>query len=276
MALRPRTSRPEDVLMDVAIAAAQAGGEVILQAHRSRRPGAIAPSSQKGLNDFVTEVDRAAEARIVSIIRDVYPDHDIQAEETPDEPFTSEYRWIVDPLDGTTNFIHGYPMFAVSIGLSYQGRMMMGVVFDPLRDELFRAEAGAGAFLNDQRLQMSEVSQLRDALLVTGFPFKAQQHLHKYLQIFEELFKASSGIRRLGSASLDMAYVAAGRADGFFEMILSPWDMAAGAVLVLEAGGVVTDFMGGEDFMDAGHVVAGRGEVVEEMLRRIARHFPLW
>jgi myo-inositol-1(or 4)-monophosphatase len=276
MSPRLKSSRPEDLLMDVAMAAAQAGGEVILQAHRSRRPGVLAPSSEKGVNDFVTEVDRAAQERIVSIIRDVYPDHDIQAEEAPAEEFRSDYRWIVDPLDGTTNFIHGYPMFAVSVGLSYQGRMVMGVVFDPLRHEMFRAEAGTGAFLNDQRLQMSEVSRLRDALLVTGFPFKAQQYLHKYLQIFEDLFKASSGIRRLGSASLDMAYVAAGRADGFFEMVLSPWDMAAGAVLVLEAGGVVTDFTGGEDYMDAGHVVAGRPEVVEEMLRRIGRHLPLW
>ncbi len=273
---RSRTSDPEEVLMDVAMAAAQAGGEVILEAHRGRRPGQIAASSMKGVNDFVTEVDKAAEQRIVSIIREVYPDHDIQAEESPNQTFTSDFRWIVDPLDGTTNFIHGYPMFAVSVGLSYRGRMVMGVVFDPLRGELFRAEAGHGAFLNDQPLKLSEVGNLREALLTTGFPFKAQQHLHRYLQIFEELFKASSGIRRLGSASLDMAWVAAGRADGFFEMVLSPWDMAAGAVLVLEAGGVVTDFQGGEDYMDSGHVVAGRAEIVEEMLRRIGRHLPLW
>jgi len=274
--MRRRGATPEDVLMDVAVAAAQAGGEVILQAYRERRPGAQAAATLKGANDFVTEVDRAAEDRIVSIIREVYPDHDMQAEETPAVPYTSDYRWIIDPLDGTTNFIHGYPMFAVSVGLSYRGRMVMGVVFDPLRAELFRAEAGHGAYLNDRPLQLSEVTRLNDALLATGFPFKAQQHLHKYLQIFEDLFRHSSGIRRLGSASLDLAYVAAGRADGFFELMLSPWDMAAGAVLVLEAGGIVTDFLGGEDYMDAGHIVAGRQEIVEEMLQRISRHTPLF
>jgi len=154
--------------------------------------------------------------------------------------------------------------------------MVAGVVFDPLRNELFRAEAGKGAYLNDKRIQCSEVRTLKEALLVTGFPFKAQQHLHKYLQIFEELFKGSSGIRRAGAASLDLAYVASGRADGFFEMVLSPWDMAAGSVLVLEAGGVVTDFTGGEDYIDTGHVVAGHASVVEQILPRIARHFPLF
>jgi myo-inositol-1(or 4)-monophosphatase len=271
-----RGAAPEDALMDVAVAAAQAGGEVVLQAHRSRRPGMLAAAVEKGANDFVTEVDRAAEDRIVSIIKEVFPGHDIQAEETPPEPYSSDYRWIIDPLDGTTNFIHGYPMFAVSLGLSYRGRMVMGVVFDPLRAELFRAEAGHGAFLNDKPLELSEVRQLGGALLATGFPVRTPQHLHKYLRIFEDLFRHSSGVRRLGSASLDLAYVAAGRVDGFFEMVLSPWDMAAGAVLVLEAGGLVTDFLGGEDYMDAGHIVAGRQEIVEEMLQRIARHTPLF
>jgi myo-inositol-1(or 4)-monophosphatase len=262
--------------MDVAIAAAQAGGEVILKAHRARVPGTPTASTSKGINDFVTEVDRQAENRIISVIREVYPDHDFQAEETEPRPFTSDYRWIIDPLDGTTNFIHGYPMFAVSVGLSHQGGMKLGVVFDPLRGELFRAEAGEGAFLNDKPIHVSGVRKLDEALLVTGFPFKAQDHLHKYLEIFKELFKASSGIRRAGAASLDMAYVAAGRADGFFELVLSPWDMAAGAVLVSEAGGVVTDFVGGERFMEEGHVVAGHPAIVEQILPRIARHFPLW
>ncbi|HKY32716.1 MAG TPA: inositol monophosphatase family protein [Candidatus Polarisedimenticolia bacterium] len=271
-----RKGAGDELLLDIAVAAAQAGGEVILKAHGARSPGALTPSTAKGVNDYVTEVDREAESRIVSIIKEVYPDHDIQAEETPESAYTSEYRWIIDPLDGTTNFIHGYPMFAVSVGLSHRNRMRLGVVFDPLRSELFRAEAGAGAYLNDAPLRLGEQRRLREALLVTGFPFKAQHHLHKYLQIFEELFKASSGIRRAGSASLDLAYVAAGRADGFFEMVLSPWDMAAGAVLVLEAGGVVCDFEGGEDYMGTGNIVAGHSSVVEEMLPRIARHFPLW
>ena len=270
-----RGSKVEDALVDVAVAAAQAGGEVILKAHRARVPGTLTESSTKGMNDYVTEVDRAAEDRIISVIREIYPDHDFQAEETPQEEFRSDYRWIIDPLDGTTNFIHGYPMFAVSVGLAHKGRMKVGVVFDPLRGELFRAETGQGAWLNDVRIQVSQVRRLEEALLTTGFPFKAQQHLHKYLEIFKELFKASSGIRRAGAAALDLAYVAAGRADGFFEMMLSPWDMAAGAVLVTEAGGVVTDFTGGESYMDEGHIVAGHPALVEQILPRIARHFPL-
>jgi myo-inositol-1(or 4)-monophosphatase len=266
----------EDVLIDVAIAAAHAGGEVILKAHGKRRPGTLTASTAKGLNDYVTEVDRQAEDRIISVIREVCPDHDFQAEETPQAEFKSDYRWIIDPLDGTTNFIHGYPMFAVSVGLSHMGKMKLGVVFDPLRGELFRAESGKGAFLDDEPIRVSEVRRLADALLVTGFPFKAQEHLHKYLEIFKELFKATSGIRRAGAASLDMAYVAAGRADGFFELRLSPWDMAAGAVLVTEAGGVVTDFTGGESYMEEGHIVAGHPAIVEEILPHIARHLPLW
>lgn len=262
--------------MDVAVAAAQAGGEVILKAHKDRQPGRLTDFTTKGQNDFVTAIDREAEARIISIIREVYPGHDLQAEESPREPSRSEYRWIIDPLDGTTNFIHGYPMFAVSIGLSYKGRMQMGVVFDPLRGELFRAEAGQGAYLNDRRIQVSEVRRLQDGLLLTGFPFKGRQYLHKYLAIFEELFRAASGIRRGGAAALDLAYVACGRADGFFELLLSPWDMAAGVVLILEAGGVVTDFTGGDAYMATGHIVAGHETVVEQMLPRIARQFPLW
>jgi len=265
-----------DSILDIAIAAAHAGGEVILDAHRKRVPGRLTASTSKGLNDFVTEVDRAAESRIISVIKDIYPDHDIQAEESPPSPYTSDYRWIVDPLDGTTNFMHGYPMFAVSIGLSFQGRMQLGVIYDPLRNELFRAEAGKGAYLNDVEIHLSEVRQLQDALLLTGFPFRAQMHIDKYQSIFKELFKASSGVRRAGSACLDMAYVACGRAEGFFEMILSPWDMAAGAVLVIEAGGVVTDFTGGEHYMESGNIVAGHAQIVEQILPRIARHFPLW
>lgn len=265
----------EEALLDVAVAAAQAGGEVIMKAHKARRPGTPTASTTKGYNDYVTEVDRTAEERIVSVIHEIFPGHDIQAEETPPSEFRSEFRWIIDPLDGTTNFIHGYPMFAVSVGLSHAGSMRLGVVFDPLRGELFTAETGRGAFLNGRPIGVSEVRRLDEALLLTGFPFKSQDHLHKYLEIFKELFKASSGIRRAGAASLDMAYVACGRADAFFELVLSPWDMAAGAVLVTEAGGVVTDFTGGEQFMEEGHVVAAHPALIEQMLPRIARHFPL-
>jgi len=262
-------------LLEVARCAAQAGGEVILDAHRKRGPGSWT-ATEKGRNDFVTDVDRAAEERILGIIRDVYPDHEIQAEESPATSGSSEYRWIIDPLDGTTNFIHGFPMFAVSIGLSYQGRMKLGVVFDPLRSELFHAEAGRGAFLNDNRIRVSEVRELKDALLLTGFPFKGQRYLRKYLDIFAEMFRASSGIRRAGSASLDLAYVACGRSDAFFEMLLSPWDMAAGAVLVLEAGGMVTDFTGDENYMTEGHIVAGHEALVWQMLPLIKRQLPIW
>ena len=266
----------EHALMDVAKAAALAGGEVIMQAHRSRQPGRLAPSGMKGQNDFVTEVDRAAEARILSVITDVFPDHDIQAEESQPSQLGSEYRWIIDPLDGTTNFIHGFPVFAVSIGLSYQNRMQLGVVFDPVRGEMFHAEAGQGAWLNDTRIRVSEVRDLSSALLLTGFPFKGQQYLRKYLDVFAEMFKASSGIRRAGAASLDLAYVACGRAEGFFEMLLSPWDIAAGAVLIYEAGGVCTDFYGGESYMAEGHIVAGHESIVSQMLPLIDRQMPIW
>jgi myo-inositol-1(or 4)-monophosphatase len=262
--------------MDVAKAAALAGGEVILKAHKSRQPGQRIPATDKGLNDFVTEVDHASEARIVSVIKEVFPGHDIQAEESSQESYISDYRWIIDPLDGTTNFIHGFPVFAVSIGLSYQGRMQLGVVFDPVRNEMFHAEAGQGAWLNDTRIQVSEVRDLREALLLTGFPFKGRQYLRKYLDVFAEMFRASSAIRRAGSASLDLAYVACGRADAFFEMLLSPWDIAAGAVLIFEAGGLCTDFLGGEAYMPEGHIVAGHESLVRQMLPLIERQMPIW
>jgi myo-inositol-1(or 4)-monophosphatase len=259
--------------MDVATAAAQAGGEVILKAHRGRTPGKPAEASAKGHNDYVTDVDKQAERQIISIITELYPDHEIQAEESPARESGSPWRWIIDPLDGTTNFIHGYPMFAVSIGLAHENRMHLGVVFDPLRNEMFRAEVGEGAWLNDRRIGVSAVRDLRASLLLTGFPFKAQEHLEKYLHIFKDLFRASSGVRRAGSASLDLAYVACGRADGFFEMALSPWDMAAGAVLVLEAGGAVADFAGGEDYIATGNILAGHADVIAQMLPWVRRHF---
>lgn len=262
-------------MLDVAIAAAMAGGEVIARSHEKRFGGGRPGASEKGHKDFVTAVDREAEAAIVAIIQDIYPDHDIIAEESPIAQPKSDYRWIVDPLDGTTNFIHGYPVFSVSIGVSCQGRMMIGVVFDPIRRELFTAEAGRGAFLNDRPIRISEVRKLDEALILTGFPFRAPGYIDKYLSIFKAVFKASRGIRRAGSAALDLAYVACGRAEGFFELALSPWDMAAGAVLVLEAGGAVTDFEGGEAYMDTGHVVAGPEEIVAQILPKIARQFPL-
>ena len=262
-------------LIDVAMAAAQAGGEVIARAHRDRKLAGIGETKSKGHNDFVTSVDREAEDRITSILREIYPDHDIMAEETPQVSFRSDYRWIIDPLDGTTNFIHGYPMFAVSVGLSHQDRMVVGVVFDPIRGEMFRAEAGKGAFLNDEPIRLSDVRSLDDALLLTGFPFRRPQYIDKYLSIFKEVFKSSRGIRRAGSAALDLAYVACGRANGFFELALSPWDIAAGTVLILEAGGAVTDFAGGEDYMSTGHVLAGHPDIIGQLLPKIARHFPL-
>ncbi len=262
-------------LIDIAMAAAQAGGEVIARAHRDRKRLGIGETQAKGHNDFVTSVDREAEEQIISILKEVYPDHDIMAEETPQVSFRSEYRWIIDPLDGTTNFIHGYPMFAVSIGLSHRDRMILGVVFDPIRGEMFRAESGKGAFRNDERMQISDVRRLDEALLLTGFPFRRPEYLDKYLSIFKELFKSCRGIRRAGSAALDLAYVACGRADGFFELALSPWDIASGAVLILEAGGAVTDFAGGEGYMSTGHVLAGHSEIIGEILPKIARHFPL-
>jgi len=222
---------------------------------------------EKGRNDFVTTVDRRAEEAIVRLIRGRFPDHAVIAGESPPSGGSSGYRWYIDPLDGTTNFIHGYPLFCVSIGLADPQGMRAGVVYDPLRNEMFTATRGGGAWLNGEPIRVSPTEKLSQALLVTGFPYRSLNRLDAYLASFRSLILGSSGIRRDGSAALDLAYVACGRYDGFWEMSLSPWDVAAGGLIVREAGGVVTDFLGREDYLTSGDIVAATPNVHPAMLR---------
>lgn len=231
--------------------------------------------TEKASNDFVTEVDRQAEEIIIGIIHEAYPDHGILGEESGElagKKDGTDYQWIIDPLDGTTNFLHGFPQFAVSIGVRHKGRLEHAVIYDPMRQELFTASRGGGAQLNDRRLRVTPRKGLEGALLGTGFPFKQQQHLDAYLATFKALFPMTAGIRRPGSAALDLAYVAAGRLDGFWEIGLSPWDMAAGALLVQEAGGLISDFSGGDAYLDTGNVVAGNPKVFKAILQKIRPH----
>ncbi len=255
-------------LLNIAIKAARSAGNVIVR-HLDHL-GQLNVSS-KGRNDFVSEVDHMAEAEIVHAIRKAYPDHGILAEEGGHRK-GDEFLWIIDPLDGTTNFLHGFPQFAVSIALLHKGKLDQAVVYDPLRNEIFSASRGAGAFLNDKRLRVSKAKALEGSLLGTGFPFKSPQHLDAYLQMFRSLLLQTAGIRRAGAAALDLAYVAAARLDGFWEIGLSCWDMAAGALLVEEAGGMVSDFGGGSEYLDSGNIVAGCPKVFNAILKDIQPH----
>lgn len=225
---------------------------------------------RKGRNDFVSEVDRLAEAEIIQVLRSAYPQHGILAEESGAQA-GDDYEWIIDPLDGTTNYLHGFPQFAVSIALRFKGQLQHGLVFDPLRDELFAASRGQGARLNDRRIRASHVVHLEDALLGTGFPFRALPKLDLWLLTFRALFARCSGIRRAGSAALDLAYVAAGRFDGFWEMELSPWDLAAGCLLIQEAGGLLGDFKGESNYLASGNIIAGNTHIYPEMHDIISR-----
>jgi len=224
----------------------------------------------KRANDFVTEVDRAAEAAIIQAIHAAYPEHAILGEETGAiDGGKQEYRWIIDPLDGTTNFIHGFPQYCVSIGIEHRGALAHGVVYDPIRDELFTASKGNGAFLNDRRIRVSKCSRLGDALVGTGFPFKELTRVDLYLKQLRQLMEKSSGVRRAGAAALDLAYVACGRLDGFWELGLLPWDMAAGALLIQEAGGLVGDLEGEQSFLESGDVCAAAPKLFPALLQAL-------
>ena len=251
--------------LNIAIRAARSAGNVIIRNLGKLDTLAI---HTKDRNDFVTEVDRQAEQEIIYILRKAFPAHGILAEESGFQE-GDEYQWIIDPLDGTTNFLHGFPQFAVSIALRHKGRLEQGVVYDPLRQEIFSASRGAGATMNDQRLRVTNRKTLEGSLLGTGFPFKSQQHLEVYLEMFRALFPQTAGIRRAGSAALDLAYVASGRLDGFWEIGLSIWDMAAGVLLIQEAGGLAGDFSGGHDHLESGNIVAGNPKLFAEILKTI-------
>ncbi|HHL45416.1 MAG TPA: inositol-1-monophosphatase [Gammaproteobacteria bacterium] len=255
-------------LLNIAVRAARNAGTII---SRSAERIDSLTIDTKAQNDFVTEVDRLAEQEIIQIIRKSYPDHGILAEESGQQQ-GDDYEWIIDPLDGTTNFLHGFPQFAVSIGIRHRGRLEHAVVYDPMRQELFTASRGAGAQLDDRRIRVSRRKGLEGALIGTGFPFKQQRHLDVYLETFKALFPMTAGIRRPGSAALDLAYVAAGRLDGFWEIGLQPWDMAAGTLLIQEAGGLVGDFSGNNRFLETGNLVAGNVKVFRAILQSIQPH----
>lgn len=225
----------------------------------------------KGEIDLVTEVDRRSEAYIMGSIRSAFPDHGILSEESSEILTSSPYRWIVDPLDGTTNYAHGYPCFSVSIGVERDGEVIYGVVYDPTLEELFTAEREGGTFLNGKRLRVSAISRLSDALLATGFPPDVATAEESNLDHFANFMKRAQAVRRPGSAALDLCYVAAGRFDGFWELRLSPWDVAAGSLMVLEAGGRVTDLRGQPLRLSKPQIVATNGLLHEEMLRILAK-----
>jgi len=229
----------------------------------------------KRRNDFVSDADLSAEQEIIGILRNIYPSHGILAEESGQTGDAGdEYQWIIDPLDGTTNYLHGIPHYAVSIALRHKGRLEAGVVYDPIRQEMFTASRGSGAQLNDRRIRVKSLTTLDGALLGTGFPFRYPQYLPAYLGMFGSLATWCAEIRRAGSAALDLAYVAAGRLDGFWEIGLKEWDMAAGVLLIQEAGGLVGDFGGGEEFMKTGNIVAGSPKVFKALLQDIHPHLP--
>ena len=256
-------------VLNIAIKAARRAGAVINRASFDLDKLTI---EHKAQNDYVSEVDRAAEQAVIQVLKEAYPQHNILAEESGLQDNNSEYLWIIDPLDGTTNFLHGFPQYCVSIALSVKGVVQHGVIFDPVRNDLFTTSKGAGAFLNDRRIRVSKTVNIKDALLGTGFPYKDFSHFDRCIAAFKEMTHKSSGVRRAGAAALDLAYVACGRFDGFWEQGLSPWDVAAGGLLVQEAGGLISDFKGESDWLNSGTLVCGTPKVFAPMLSVLQSH----
>jgi myo-inositol-1(or 4)-monophosphatase len=257
-------------LLNIAVRAARRAGDIIVRA--LPRLDAVEVHS-KGRNDFVTEIDRAAEADIIETVRRLHPDHAFLGEESGASG-DGDVVWIIDPLDGTTNFLHGNPVFAVSIGVQVRGRMEHAVVFDPMRQELFTASRGDGAQLDGRRIRVSKQTSLEGALIATGFPFRADSPwVDEYLAMLRAVMHKASGIRRPGAASLDLAYVAAGRVDGFWELGLKPWDTAAGSLLITEAGGRIGT-LSGEEYKQGGHIVGGTPKVFAALVQELAPHIP--
>ncbi|WIM06471.1 MAG: inositol monophosphatase [Candidatus Nitricoxidivorans perseverans] len=254
--------------LNIAVKAARRAGQLINRASIDLGHLTV---SLKQQSDYVTEVDRAAEAAIIETIRETYPKHAILAEESGASG-DSEYQWIIDPLDGTTNFIHGFPQYAVSIAMAHKGVLTHAVVYDPGRNELFTASKGSGAFLNDKRIRVGKRVKLAESLIGTGFPYRMFDHVDAYMAIFKELARKTAGLRRPGAASLDLAYVASGRLDGFWEFGLSPWDIAAGALLISEAGGLVSDLAGEGGYLATGNLVAGSPKVFTQLLQIVQAH----
>lgn len=257
-------------LLNIAIQAARAAGNIIIRAMDRLDKVKI---TEKSPNDYVTEIDQAAEREIISIIKKAYPKHGILAEESG-ETKGKDYIWIIDPIDGTRNFIHGFPHFAVSIAISHKDRIEHGVIYDPVRQELFTASRGKGAQLNDRKIRVSSCAKLENALLGTGFCYRhTQDYKDAYLNALNELLPICSDIRRAGAATLDLAYVACGRFEGFWELKLSKWDIAAGALLIKEAGGLVCDIDGGDNYLESGNIVAGNPKILKLLLKTLRPYF---
>jgi len=262
-----------DPLINIAVQAARQAGAIILRS--MGRLDAIKVHTKQH-NDFVTEVDLKAEKAVIDTIRKAHPEHAILAEESGrhDAP-DSDMEWIIDPLDGTTNFVHGFPAFAVSIGIAEKGRLTHGVIYDPLREELYTAVRGRGALLNDHRIRVSNRPSLKNALIGTGFPFRQGDDFDAYVGMFRAVMLRTAGVRRAGAAALDLAWTAAGRLDGFFELNLKPWDIAAGALIMEEAGGLASDITGRSGWPIAGgNIVAGNLKVVAALVKTLAPHLP--
>ena len=258
-------------MINVAIKAARAAGSIINRAALDVESVRI---SQKQVNDFVTEVDHAAEKAIIETLLTAYPGHGILAEESGSTQGAqdSDYVWIIDPLDGTTNFIHGFPVYCVSIALAVKGKVEQAVIYDPSRNDLFTATKGRGAFMNDRRIRVSKRTRLEECLISTGFPFRPGDNFKNYLNMMADVMQRTAGIRRPGAAALDLAYVAAGFTDGFFETGLKPWDVAAGSLLVTEAGGLIGNFTGEADFMDHQECMAGAPRIYGQLVPLLSKY----
>ncbi|HEV8691505.1 MAG TPA: inositol monophosphatase family protein [Ideonella sp.] len=253
-------------MLNIAVKAARTAGAII---NRASLDVDLLQVTAKSSNDFVTEVDHAAEAAIIETLLTAYPGHAILAEESGRKHGAkhSDFLWIIDPLDGTTNFIHGFPVYCISIALSFRGKIEQAVVYDPSRNDLFMASKGRGAFMNDKRLRVSKRVRLGDALVGTGFPFRKGDNLQRYMKMFEAVAPHCAGLRRPGSAALDLCYVAAGWYDGFFETGLNPWDVAAGSLMITEAGGLIGNFTGESDFLHQREVVAGSPKIYGQLVQ---------
>ncbi len=256
-------------MLNIAIKAARGAGAII---NRASLDLDLLKVNTKGPNDFVSEVDHAAEQSVIETLLAAYPGHGILAEESgrAHGARDSDYVWIIDPLDGTTNFLHGFPVFAVSIALAFRGQVQQAVVYDPSRNDLFYASKGRGAFVNDKRLRVSKRIRLAESLIGTGFPFRKGDNFKRYVQMFEAVMQNCAGLRRPGAAALDLCYVAAGWYDGFFETGLSPWDIAAGSLMITEAGGLIGNFTGESDYLYQREVVAGNPKVYAQLVQILA------
>ncbi len=252
-------------MLNTAVKAARRAGQIINRASLNLDHLTV---TNKQPNDFVSDADHAAEQAIIEILLGAYPNHAILAEESGNQG-TSEYLWVIDPLDGTTNFIHGFPQYAVSIALMHKEILTQAVIFDPVHNNLFTASRGQGAFLNDRRIRTSKRRDMKEALIGTGFPFRDFTHLDAYLAMFRHVVQNTAGVRRPGSAALDLAYTAAGWLDGFWEIGLSRWDIAAGCLLIKEAGGLVGDFHGDDGYLQSGNIVAGNPKIFAQLLHAL-------